>query len=199
MLLNKDEEQGGGTMGSESSSGNERNKGRIALITAIIGLIAASIPLISKFGDSDPERRDQEKLLSSVPDEIRPSCSADTTDYFRTASAAIECEANDLDILRVALFKDTLSLNAFYAKARRGRKIDSGTGTTCAEGTAEESWGFDGSPVAQGRYFCYVDNEHAWIEWTQTKLRIYAYAVRGDDDLAALYKWWHNFNFKNEG
>jgi hypothetical protein len=181
----------------------QRNKGYwvsiVALITAIISLIAASIPLVSPFTFSWIEQRNKTSLLSLIPANIRSTCSTDTSEDFKDAAFSFECFPKGVTVLRVAQFKSSKGLYAHYNKAvkkarvpRGGRKAE----TDCTKKAPSEApWAYSDSAADEGRKLCYLDNKLARMEWTNNEKTLYAYLIGVNSNFKSPAAVWEKLPF----
>lgn len=180
-------------MSNESSSRGQTWVSILALLTALVSLLVALLPLANDFLRTFAERREVEKLMSYTPATIRSTCSADTSDSFRDALAALECYPEGFVIFRLATYKDTKSLYGRYNKRLEDLDITKGKSGDHCKGNegGEGTWWFGDDAKRAGRYVCYMDREGtAWYEWTNSYLHLYAIAGKRGTDLKALDQWW---------
>jgi hypothetical protein len=127
---------------------------------------------------------DEERLGRMIPETIRSDCARAQPLAVRTL-ASISCRPPDAGGLAYHLFESPTGLNAYM----RDRLDFGDDGSKCGEAASGSSSYRVGNETV-GRLVCYLDGGKAWIEWSNVKAIVYAYAYRDDADWQALFNFW---------
>jgi hypothetical protein len=126
---------------------------------------------------------EERTVRSHVPRQFRATCGR--SDFTTTGStAAVLCSPHS-GATRVFYvgFRDVSALERYYKGRMRAANVSAGSCSRSRHEPGEHAWRY-------GRRLCYRDRTQAIMEWTDTRPIIYAYAVREDKDLFALFSWW---------
>jgi hypothetical protein len=178
---------------------------RAPLLLASIVIFYIALSLFAWFGflkDRNPQLEpyaSAQTLLSFVGKDIARTCKVFVNnEYYVGEKAAIECSPPDLLTFNLALFDDVDAMNEDFSNAIepvegvKTADVEDCKSGEPREGEWQSTTGTRQSTV--GRFLCYVDNERdAWIQWTYNEHKIYAYAIRDDDNTRALHDWWNRF------
>jgi hypothetical protein len=136
----------------------------------------------------------QATLLTMVPNRLRSSCTVPEADSFPTAAVAkVRCSTpNGKVAVQYNAFMSEGEMTEAYTTSLRG--VENELGRAIQHGDCERAHVAKGSytigGATAGRVFCYTKDGQSWIEWTDTSLLVYSYAVRDDLRDAQLYSWW---------
>ncbi|MDQ3877665.1 MAG: ferric reductase-like transmembrane domain-containing protein, partial [Actinomycetota bacterium] len=134
-------------------------------------------------------------LLQHVPDNVQPSCDRWSYDSPPAGEeASVTCSAGAESVVYSQL-DSTADMQAFFDQLRDAAGF-SGTTTpadsgACRAKPAAYDYTIQNSDVG-GQIVCYADAKAAWIDWSDARLNIVAFAWRTDFNQAALYEWWLN-------
>lgn len=133
---------------------------------------------------------DENRLLRVVPADLQPTCKRPgETDKTFPAQVSLFCYDSALKrpgYVRFVIFGSLAELNQ-YMSGRLGlgnAKRRCGTGPS-GSGVYDDS---AGQPM--GQLVCYLDNNGAWIEWTNTPALVYGVANEPNGDWSTLYEFW---------
>jgi hypothetical protein len=138
-------------------------------------------------------------LLTFVGDDIARTCKVFVNNaFFVGERAAIECSPPGLISFDLALFDSTEAMNEdFVNTAGSLQGLKAGDIEDCKSGKSiEGEWqsAADTRQTTAGRFMCYLDDENdAWMQWAYDDHKIYAFAIRDDNNASALYEWWNRF------
>ena len=128
-------------------------------------------------------------LLARVPAVSKASCERESAeDRARRAVAGVVCRGGKVTAY-YDQFRTRAAMNAYYNRLVRNVDVARYIGTCGQSAAAESTWNLDG--VTKGRLLCYVTEDgRAVVVWTHDELHILGFAVRPDQNRAALAKWW---------
>ena len=138
---------------------------------------------------TDPEQY----LLDHVQSDVRGSCVRDDASIPDGGDAELACTDGAVAI-RLIHFPNLSDLDAYYAVSLTIAHTHQGGGASCP-GTipTATTWFHTSAPnTVLGKLLCYHLEGNSFIDWTHTKLHIYAYAFISGIDDKMLYKWWTN-------
>ena len=140
--------------------------------------------------------KDNRTLLSFVGADIERTCKIFVSNtYFADEKASIECSPPDLINFGLALYDNIPKMNESYLNTIQAVKgVPEGNVDNCRKNRPTLGEWQSTSSTGQrtgGQLLCYIDSDKdSWVEWTDNKHKIYAFAIRKGDDIAALYDWW---------
>ncbi len=128
----------------------------------------------------------EERLARLVPLVLQPDCARGQPLSVPT-DGNLFCQPSD-GTARAAyhLFPSGTAASAYMAS-----RVGLGdTGQRCGESASGSSTYSDARGETVGRLVCYLRDGWAWIEWTNLRAAVYAYAYRQDEDWQRLYAFW---------
>ena len=180
--------------------------GAVTAVTGLVGAMAALVGALYQVGvlgddalkappgptvtEAKFPNEAEAQLLAVVPPGIRTSCARSSTqDVALTAAARVTCAHRAVDYVQYNLYRTPGELVADYERQLRGHRTVGKNGCV-RTANVETPYSLDTGTSEVGRLHCYIHEGTAWLEWTNTDLRVYGWARRDDGDMPALYKWW---------
>jgi hypothetical protein len=142
----------------------------------------------------EQEESRETRLVSVVPDQgIRATCSRTADAHFAGALMVMDCPTPGLVTLRLGLFPDSAAMYEVYNRSNEAAGVARDSGIeNCESQPGEGGWSVEGTTL--GRLVCHVDDDgRVRFEWTYDRVNVLAYGYRGDDNFAAMHRWWLNF------
>jgi serine/threonine protein kinase/DNA-binding SARP family transcriptional activator/Tol biopolymer transport system component len=144
-----------------------------------------------------PLNADEERLLASVPPDVKAEClPLDRARPIQNELAALVCHDGGVEVL-YELLPTQADMNAAFQQGANSRQAPDGD---CAvDHLATSAYTIDGTSA--GNVLCYTTTrngslfaedtiQQSHIEWTDANTSIYAHAVRNDLADLSLYEWW---------
>lgn len=132
----------------------------------------------------------EQGLMAHLPAQLQGKCVSNAQSRLKGALVSVTCTDGPV----YATFDQFPTSQAMYARYQwyeTGYRLTNGW---CGDKWRQSSpYGLEGQDIILGDVMCYYgQHNYVWMDWTNTKSRIYGYATRDDGNAKALFAWWDN-------